>query len=100
MIEVIVAQHDVEFVEQHHAVAVVADQFLGALPALGGGGDVALAVLGFPGEAFAHDVQGHQFREFRQHLRLAGVPRRRFGELHDRDGIAMADVPKHHAERG
>ena len=30
--EVVVAQHDVEFVEQHQAVAIVADQFLGALP--------------------------------------------------------------------
>ena len=67
---------------------------------LAGGGDIALAILGFPGEAFAHDVQRHQFRKFRQQLRLAGVPCRRFGELHDRHRITMADMAKHHAERG
>ena len=81
-------------------MAVVADQLLGAFPGGAGGGDVALAVLGFPGEAFAHDVQRHQFGEFRQHASLAGLPRRDLTNCTTPTGIAMADVPEHHAERG
>jgi hypothetical protein len=34
-IEIVVAQHDVEFVQQHHAMAVIADHLLGAFPAGG-----------------------------------------------------------------
>ena len=81
-------------------MTIVANEFFRTLPARGGGGDIAGAILRLPGKAFAHDVQRHQFRKFRQHPRLAGVPRRRLGELHDGDGIAMADMAKHHAERG
>ena len=40
--KVVGAKNDVEYVQQHHAVAVVADQCLGAFSALGGGGEVAL----------------------------------------------------------
>jgi hypothetical protein len=47
-------------------------------------GDVALAVLRFPGEAFAHGVDGHEVGEALQHRALAGFPFA-FDELDDAD---------------
>src|ERR1700682_410063 len=98
--QIFVAQYDVELIQHHHAVTIVADEFFRALPARGGGGDVAGAILRLPGKALAHDVQRRQLRKFRQHPRLAGVPRRRLRKLYDSDGIAMTDMAKHHADRG
>ncbi len=98
-IEIVVTQHDVQLVEQHQPMTVIADHLLGALPARGRGGDVTLTVLGDPGEALAHDVQRDQIRKGLQQTRFARVPFRRLGELHDADGIAMTDMAEHHAQR-
>ena len=62
-------------------------------------GDVAVAVLGFPGEAFAHRLDGHELGKFLEHGALAGAPGA-LDELHDADLHAMADGAEHHAEGG
>ncbi len=58
-----------------------------------------VAILGFPGETFAHDVQRRELGKFRQQFRFAGLPGRRLDELHDGDRPAVADVAEDHAER-
>src|SRR2546430_979763 len=49
--QIVVAQHDVELIQQDHAVAIVADQLLGALPAFRRRRDIAFPVLRFPAKA-------------------------------------------------
>src|ERR1700709_1137395 len=56
-IEIVVAQRDVDFVEQHELNIRVPDQFLGFLPARPGGSNVARLVLGLPGKTLAHGVE-------------------------------------------
>src|SRR6185437_626821 len=62
-IEIIIAQRDIDFVEQHQPDVRVPDQFLGLLPAGAGGGNVAGAVLGLPGKALAHGVELAKLRK-------------------------------------
>ncbi len=97
--QVVVAQHDVELVEQHEAIGGIGDHRLRLLPRRAGGGDVAGAVLGLPGEAFAHGAACDEIGKARQHRALAGLPRA-FDELHDADAHGVADAAHHHAEGG
>src|SRR4051812_44804967 len=96
--EVIVAQHDVEFVQQNHLDRGVADQGDGLIPGGAGGGDIALAALSFPGEAFAHGVDRDLIGEALKHYPLPGFPLP-LDELDDPDLEAMPYRPHHHAER-
>ncbi len=75
------------------------DELLGARPCGFRCRDVAGAILGLPGEAFAHDMQRRELGKFGQQLRFAGLPGRRLDELHDGDGPAVADVAEDHAKR-
>src|SRR4029079_11887846 len=61
--------------------------------------NVALAVLGLPGEALAHGVHGDQVAEFLQRRSLARLPLA-LDELHDPHWHAMAERAQHHPERG
>src|SRR6516164_4388596 len=99
-VEVIVAQRDIDLVEHDHAQACVADQRFRFLPACPRGGDVAGAVLRFPGKAFAHRVELAELAEMRgQQPSLAGIPGA-LDELHDRTGKAVRDAAQDHAEGG
>ena len=62
-------------------------------------GDVAGPVLGFPGETFAHRLDGDEIGELFQHRALARVPRA-LDELDDARLEAVADAAEHHAEGG
>ena len=78
----------------------VPDQFLGLLPAVPGGGDVAGPVLGLPGKAFAHGVELAEIGEMAlDQAALAGIPGA-LDELHDGAGHAMGDAAQDHAEAG
>src|SRR3546814_14225794 len=82
--QVVVAQRNVDLVEQDHVVgatlfgikgaAAGVDHLLGGLPGRRGGGDVARAVLGIPGEALAHRLDGHLIAEALQRGAPAGLP--------------------------
>jgi hypothetical protein len=62
-IKIIVAQRDVDLVQKHELDLGVEDLFLGDAPAVLRRRDIALAVLRFPGEALARDVEPAFFRE-------------------------------------
>ena len=99
-VQIVIAQRDVDFVQQHHADLGVADQFFGLVPAGTGGGDVARLVLGFPGKALAHGVKLAQPAEMRgQQAAFAGVPCA-LDELHHRAGHPMRDAAQDHPEPG
>src|SRR3546814_291549 len=105
--QVVVAQRNVDLVEQDHVVgatlfgikgaAAGVDHLLGGLPGRRGGGDVARAVLGIPGEALAHRLDGHLIAEALQRGALAGLPLA-LPELHDADPHAVAQRAEHQAE--
>ena len=97
--QIVVAEHDVEFVEQHDLVLAGGDDRLGALPGGAGRGEVALAILGLPGEALAHRVDRHEVAEFLQRDALAGLPLA-LDELDDGDRHAVAEGAEDHAEGG
>ena len=52
-IEVVIAQGDIDLVQQDEPHIRVTDHAFGGLPPGPGRCDIAVAVLGFPGEAFA-----------------------------------------------
>jgi len=97
--QVVVAQHDVELVEQHQPVGRIGDHRLGRLPRLARGGDVAGAVLGVPSEALTHCPTGHKIAEsFKRHA-LTGGPHPLY-ELDDADPHAVAKTTQNHTESG
>ena len=83
-IEIVVAQRDVQLVEDDEADRRVGHQFLRLGPGALGGGDVARQVLRFPGEALAHRVPDDPVAEGGESILLAGVPGA-LDELHDAD---------------
>jgi len=73
--QVVIAERNVDLVEQDHAVPLIADQLLRLLPALPCGGDVAGLVLRFPGEALAHGVELAEVAKVAlDQSPLAGIP--------------------------
>ena len=64
--QVIVAEHDVELVEDHHVERWIAQELDGFLPRALGRRDVALAVLRLPGEPFAQGVNLDSLARFRE----------------------------------
>jgi hypothetical protein len=76
------SQHDVELVEDDYVQLRVLEHVLGRVPGGARGGDVARAVLGLPGEAFAHDLEGYLLRKALEQMTLAGVAPA-LDELHD-----------------
>jgi len=62
------------------------------------GGDIARAILGFPGKAFAHGVELAEVAEMTgQEPSLAGIPCP-LDELDDRAGKTMRHASQDHAE--
>ncbi len=61
--------------------------------------DVALAILGLPGETLAHHLDVHQLGKARQEKPLAGLAPA-FHELHDAQPQAVAQAPHRQAPGG
>ena len=97
--QVVVAQHDVELIQDHHVVSPIGDHLLGGLPRVPGRFYVARPVLGLPGEAFAHGADHHLIGEGGKGMAFAGLPLA-LDELHDADLHAVADRPHGEAEGG
>src|SRR3954453_21440197 len=97
--QIVVAQHDVQLVEQHHPVGWVGDHIPGRFPGGAGGGDVAGAVLRVPGEPLSHCAAGDEIGKPRQHGALAGVPGA-LDELHHPDPEPVPDAAQYYAECG
>src|SRR6516162_6495601 len=97
--QVVVAQHDVELVEQHQPVGAIGDHRLGRLPRLARGGDVAGPILGVPGEALAHRPASHELTEPLERDALAGGPHA-LDELDDADPHAVAETTQHYPKCG
>lgn len=79
--DVVFHQHDVEFVQQHEVVARIGEHAARNVPGCLCGSDVERAVLGFPGEAFAHHVIIKQVRKTAEKRFFAGR-KRALDELH------------------
>ena len=98
--DIAIAQSDVDLVEKNHVMALVTDQLLGLFPSSGGGGNVTLAVLGFPGEAFAHGVELADIAEMGgDEVALAGI-HAALDELHHGAGKLVRDAAEDHPEGG
>ncbi|MNO66519.1 hypothetical protein D3C76_573080 [compost metagenome] len=89
---------DVQLIEHHQPDTRVAQQLTGNSPGGFGGGDIALAVLGFPGEALAHDMEAHLFGKTSVEQLLSRAVAA-LDELHHAALHAMAHGPGEHAER-
>ena len=96
-VEIIVAQHDVQLVAEHHPVVTAGDHLLGRIPGFLCRSNVTLAVLRFPGEALAHALDGDEIGKALQRLRFARVETA-LDELHHTNPVAMAEGAEHHAE--
>src|SRR5262249_38634870 len=92
--QMVVAQRDIELVENHERKTRVGHQLLrlgpGALSCCHVSGDI----LRLPGEARTHRVPRHLIAEFLKRIALRAVPAT-FDELHDADALASSE----HAER-
>ena len=62
-VEVTVLERDIQLIEHYQANGRVAQHLAGHFPRRFSGGDIALAILGFPGKAFTHDVMSRLARE-------------------------------------
>ena len=98
-VEVVVAERDVELVEDDEAEGGVGEEGAGLVPAALGGGDVAAEVLGLPGEALAHGVPGDAVAEGGEGVALAGAPGA-LDELDDADAAVVAEHAEGEAEGG
>ena len=98
-VEILVAQRDIELVEDHQPECRVGHELERLCPGPLGGGDVALEVLGLPGKALAHGVPGHLVAERDESIALRGVPRA-LDELHDADPMATAEHAQREPEGG
>ena len=97
-IEVAVLEGDVQFIEHHQTDRRITQQLARHCPCGFGGGDVALTVLGFPGEALAHHVETHLLGEAAEEQLFAGAVAA-LDELHHAALHAVAHGAGEHAER-
>ncbi len=88
-VEIIVAERDIELIENDEAEAWVGHELLRFDPGALGCGDVAGEILRLPGEAFAHGVPGDLVAERGERVTLGAVPAA-FDELHHADAMAAA----------
>src|SRR5262245_43701023 len=98
-VEILVAQRDVELVEDHQAEAGIGHELERLRPGALGRRNVALEVLRLPGEAFPHRVPGHLLAESGQRVALRRVPGA-LDELHHADPMPAAEHAQGEAERG
>ena len=90
-VEIIVAQHDVDLVQEHQLVVRIVDHFLGPLPRGGCRRDIPGPVLGFPGEPLPHGGHGHEIGEPFEDGALSGFPLS-LHELDDADFHTVTDT--------
>ena len=90
---------NVQLVQHYQADGRVLQQLTGHRPGRFGSGDVALAVLGFPSETFAHHMKAHLLREATEEQFLASAVAT-LDELHHAALHTVAHGPGEHAERG
>src|SRR5215467_288086 len=93
-IEIIVAQCDIELVQNQHAEIRISHEFARFRPGAFGGGDIAGAVLRFPGETLAHRVPNELIAKARQCVAFGRMPGA-LDELHHADTLSAAE----HAQR-
>ena len=79
--------------------ARIGHQFARFRPGAFGCGDIAGAILRFPGKAFAHRVPDDLIAELCQRVTLGGMPCA-FDELHHADALAAAQHAQRKTERG
>src|SRR5450830_1909761 len=96
-VEVAVFEGDVQFIEQHQTDSRIAQEAPGLLPRQLGLGDVAFAVLGVPGVAFAHGVKLHLRGKTAQEFFFSRL-HRPFDELHHAHRHAVAHGADHHTQ--
>ena len=93
----VVAQRDVELIEDEQPDGRVGHQLLGLGPGALGGGDVARAILRLPGEPLAQRVPYDLIAEAIHGDALAGVPGA-LAELHDADAEAASERAQQQTE--
>src|SRR5580700_10286065 len=96
-IEIVVAQRNVELVENDEGKARIGHEFARLRPGALGGRDIARAVLRVPGEALAHRVPGDLIAEADERVALGRMPRA-LDELHDADAVAASEHAQGKAE--
>ncbi|MNF94371.1 hypothetical protein D3C84_770810 [compost metagenome] len=89
---------DVQFIQHHQADRWIAQQLLRYRPGRFGRRDVALAILGLPGEALAHHMKTHLLGETPEEQLFTGAVAP-LDELHHTALHAMPHGTRKHAER-
>ena len=97
--QIVVAQDDVELVEQHQPIGRVSDHRLSRFPRLARGGGVAGAILRIPGEALTHRPAGDEVAEALECQALAGGPHS-LDELDDAHWQTVTETAQHHPKGG
>ena len=91
---------DVDLIEEHHVIGLVANKLLGLGPGRLGHFNIPGFVLCFPGKAFAHCVKCADIREMRIYEVTLTSGHPAFDELHDGAFHVMGDAAKDHPECG
>src|SRR5262249_11732748 len=97
-VEILIAQRDVELVEDHEIEALVGHELERLRPGALGRRDIPREVLRLPGESFAHRMPCDLLAERGQSITLGRVPGA-LDELHDADTLAAADHAQGKPER-
>ena len=98
-VEIVIAQRDIELVEDNQAERSIGHEFYRLRPGLLRGGDVTLEILRFPGEALAHGVPGDLIGKHGERVALSRMPGS-FDELDDTHAMAAAEHAQREAEGG
>ena len=99
-IDIVIADRDVDLVQQHHPVGRITDQLLCLGPSGLGHFGVAGLVLGFPGKPLAHRVKRALCAELAQNQVSFTRRHAAFDELHHSAGQPVGDAAKDHPECG
>src|SRR5690348_14050409 len=98
-VEIVVAQRDIELVEDNEGKARVGHELPRLRPGTLGGRDITRTILRLPGEALAHRVPGDLIAKAGERVALGRMPRA-LDELHDADAMAAAEHAQGEAEGG
>ena len=96
--KIVVAERDVQLVENDEVEARIGHQLLRLAPSALGRRDVAAEILRLPGEALAHGVPGDLIAELGQRVALGRMPGA-LDELHHADPLAAAEHAQRKPER-
>src|SRR5262249_11626020 len=98
-VEILIAQRDIEFVKDYETKRRIAHEFERLRPGPLRGGDVALEILRFPGEALAHGVPGDLIPKAGERIALCRAPSS-FDELHHAHAMTATEHAQREAESG